>query len=69
MGTCCGCDFEAAKHSREFLDPIGVAQTAYLSPAGAPMGQLCDAVVPLTMARDLRQMRDAEHLSIARYFA
>ncbi len=56
-------DRDAAEHARDFFDARIVLERRHLSSRRASIGHLRDTKVLNTEGRDLRQVRDAKHLS------
>ena len=59
----CG-DFAAAKHAREFLEPIRCAELREVAADRMRASLLRNAIVRVGARRDLRQMRDAQDLPL-----
>src|SRR5262245_38756602 len=56
-------DLDAAQHARELLHPLVRAERRDRGAAATAVGQLDHAMLVVRLARDLREMSDAEHLS------
>src|ERR1051325_6822344 len=63
MGTSSLGDFDSAEHPGKFLDALLAAQRTHVRAARLPVRELDDPVVPLPLARDLRKVRHAQHLT------
>ena len=55
-------DRDAAQHSCQFLHPLVIAERTNRRAAGAAVGELRDPVLVVRQARDLREVRDTQHL-------